>query len=445
LIRFVRVRPAFPFLALGLGVLIALGAGKLASEHRRSRLESAFHMLSMGRERLSEADTADAAQQFRESAELFRALGRDPLMALHHEFAARLRSHPSGLREVRDLSVPLSREGDSVLALALSNDFTLLAVATKHRLLCFLMADERWAEWELPRRIERAAALHVDSATGKAHAVVADDGRLLTVDCRASGSPLVTTASATGNEAAVAWLDSDELMAWVVPANPAGAKVKITAQPLPGASGEPIEMHAAFPGDANALFPKTAVIHSIAKVEDNILLFYGDANLLHDSDLRDESALVISINEPERQANRLVFPARAREEEGGKVRWRSTRVQRLLPASAPGRVYALTEGPQAVAVLGFDAKPIDVHAGSLFSTEYRDGLETYDLSLKRSGEDAVMEISRRRTGARLRYELPWRFGQEPGLAAISSEGRRVVVANAAGGILLIDLSKSPAL
>jgi len=54
-----------------------------------------------------------------------------------------------------------------------------------------------------------------------------------------------------------------------------------------------------------------------------------------------------------------------------------------------------------------------------------------------------MEVSRRKTGARLNYQLPWRFKHDPRFGAISREGRHVVLANAAGGILLIDLSKSP--
>jgi hypothetical protein len=432
------------FLAFGLGVLAALGAGKLAWEQRKVRLEDAFRMLTVGMERLNKADTAGAGQQFRESVERFRALGRDPLVALHHTFAARLRSPAADLREVRELSVPRAREGETLLALALSDDSSLLAVMTRQRLLCLLIANEQWAEWEMPRHIRRAEALHVDSATGKVHVVLGDDGRLLTADCRVSSTPLVTTPSTTGNKAAVAWLDAEELMAWIAPVNPAATEVKIVAQPLPGTRGEPIEMQVAFPGAANALFPKAAVVHSIAKVADNILLFYGDSTLFQHSDLRDESVLVISVDEPERQTNRLVFPALTDEEEGGKRRWLTTRVRRLLPASAPGRVYALTEGPRGVAVLGFDAKPIEVHTGSLFSTEYRDGREIYDLRVKRSGDGALMEISRRATGARLGYELPWRYGHEPRLAAISREGRHIVVADATGSILLIDLSKSPA-
>jgi hypothetical protein len=429
-------------LTCGLAVLAAIGTGKLVWEHRKARLEDAFRMLTVGMERLNEADTAAAGRLFQNSVDQFRALGRDPLLALHHAFAARLRTQASGLREVRELSVPKSRDGEMLLALALSDDSALLAVATRHRLLCLVIEDERWAEWELPQPIESAAALHVDSATGKAHAIVGDNGRLLTADCRASGAPLVATASATGNQAAVAWFDARERMTWVAPANPTAAEVKITAQPLPGAKGEPIQMRVSFPGAANTLFPKTAVIHSIAKVEENILLFYGDSNRVQDSDLRDESVLVIAIDNPERQTNRLVFPASTHEEEGGKVRWQSIHVQRLLPASALGRLYALTEEPQSVAVLGSDAKPIEMHFAALFATEYHDGREIYDLSVKAPGEVAVMEVSRRETGARLSYQLPWRPRHQPGLAAISRDGRRVVLANAAGGILLIDLSKS---
>jgi hypothetical protein len=94
-----------------------------------------------------------------------------------------------------------------------------------------------------------------------------------------------------------------------------------------------------------------------------------------------------------------------------------------------------------VAVLGTAGRPIEIHHDSLFSTEYRDGREIYDLSVKSSGEVATMEVARRGTDVRLNYQLPWRFRSEPQLAVISREGRHVAISNAAGDLLLIDLSK----
>jgi hypothetical protein len=439
----VRVRLPVVSMVLGLGVLAAIGIGKLVSEHRKARLEDAFGMLTAGVQRLNNADAAGALKQFDGSIEAFQDAGRDPVLALHHALAARLRSHTPQPHEVRELFLPHAPEAERSLALALSDDSALLAVATTHRLLCLQFANSRWAEWALPEPIKRAETLHVDSVTGKTNVVVGDDGRLLTADCRASGSSLIATPSITDDRAAVAWVDGDEYRVWAAPASPEDSEVKISARPLPGARGKPAEMRVSFPGEANAIFSQ-AVVHSIAKVGENILLFYGDSRLTHDSDLRDESVLVISIDDPERQTNRLVFPALA-EEEGGKVHWRTTRVRRLLPGSAPGRVYVLTESPQGVAVLGADAKPITVHSDSLYSTEYHDGREIYDLSVKSSGGVAAMEVSRRNAGPHLNYQLPWRFRNQPRLAAISPEGRHVVVANVAGRILLVDLSKSEAL
>jgi hypothetical protein len=94
-----------------------------------------------------------------------------------------------------------------------------------------------------------------------------------------------------------------------------------------------------------------------------------------------------------------------------------------------------------VAVLGPNGTPVEVHHDSLFSTEYRDGRDIYDLSVKSSGEVATMEVARRGTQLRLNYQLPWRFKNEPQLAVISREGRHLAIANAAGDLLLIDLSK----
>jgi hypothetical protein len=426
-------------LAVAIVVLAAIVGGKLVSDHRQARLDDALHLLTAGVERLNASDVAGAQRDFDKSVAQFRAAGRDPLFALHHAFAARLRSGSASTRELQELSVPNLRASESLLALALAEDSSLLAAATTHRLLCLRVANPHWAQWDMPRPIESVGALHVDAVTGKAHLIVGDDGRLLTAECRAPSSSLVTTASTTQNQAAVAWVDADEFRVWLAPAKPTGAQLDITAQPLPGSKGKPLAMRVSFPGEANSIFGDAAVVHAIGKVGDNVLLFYGDAHLADDSDLRDESVLVIAIDEPERQTNRLVFPAVADEAKKGNARWLSTHVRRLLPASAPGRVYALTEGPRGVAVLGADAKPMQVHHDSLFSTEYRDGRETYDLSVKSSGDVAAVEVSHRRTGAHLNYQLPWRFQHEPKLAAIARAGRQVVVASAAGDLLLIDL------
>ncbi|MBX5463280.1 MAG: hypothetical protein IRZ28_19590 [Steroidobacteraceae bacterium] len=443
--RVLRIKSLFLLIAFGVVALAAIGLGRVVWEDRQARLDETLRALSAGLERLNEADTAAAEQFFKRSIDTLRDLGRDPLFALHHLFAARVTAGPEGLQEVRGFSLPEVRDGETLLAVALSQDSTLLAAITPQRLLCAPVESGRWVQRELPGRIDRAAGLHVDSETGKAHAVVADDGRLLTADCFAPGSPINIAPSATGNAPAVAWLDPEAGRAWVAPAHPQGSELTITARPLPGGEGEPIELHVAFPGEVNTLFAKPAIVHSMGRVADNLLLFYGDANLEQDSDLRDESVLVIAVDDPARQANRLVFPAFIDGEEGGKARWRSTHVRRLLPASAPGRVYVLTEGPAGVAILGSDAKPIDVQTNALFASEHGDGREIYELCVTSSDEGVFTQIRHRRTGAHLKYPLPWQFSERPELAVISHDGRRTLVASRAGHMLLMDLSRLPAL
>jgi hypothetical protein len=389
----VRLKPAALVAVPVLVVLLAIGVGILVWEHRK-------------------APTGES------------------VLALHQAFAERLRAQGSGIPEVKELTLPNARNGEALLALALAEDARLLAITTTHRLLCLIGDEGRWAAWQLSQPVKEVGALHVDSETGKAHVVIGDDGRLVTADCRASRSSLIE--SATLKQPAVAWFDADESLAWVAPVEPGGAEVTIIAAPLPGTKGDPVKLQAAFPGAPNSLFANAAVVHSMARVGENILLFYGDSNLFHDSDLRDESLLATSIDEPERQTNRTVFPVITEEEKDGRVRWVTTHVRRVLPSSAPGRIYALTVAPYGVAVLGSNAKPFQVHADSLFATDH--------LNLKSSGRGAVLEVRREGTAASLTYELPWRFKQQPELAAISREGGGIAVANAAGDILLIDLT-----
>src|SRR5262245_24974156 len=123
-------------LAGGLVVLVAIGASLLVGNHRKDRLEEAFRTLAAGIERLQDSDTKGARAQFKESADDFKAAGRDPLLALHHAFAADLRSLNADNHGVRDLTIPHGRAAETVLALALSDDSSYLVVATTDRLLC---------------------------------------------------------------------------------------------------------------------------------------------------------------------------------------------------------------------------------------------------------------------------------------------------------------------
>ena len=184
LVRRVNIRSPFLLLAVGVTLLVAIGAGKLWWDHRHARLEEAFRLLTVGMERMDTADAAGAERQFRQSIDLFQALGRDPLLALHHAFAAALDRMRRVFGSCKRSLFPVCAQDETLLALALSQDSTLLALATKHRLLCLLIASQRWTESDLPQPIQSAGALHVDSATAKAHVAVGDDGRVLTADCR---------------------------------------------------------------------------------------------------------------------------------------------------------------------------------------------------------------------------------------------------------------------
>src|SRR5262245_51498414 len=70
--------------------------------------------------------------------------GRNPVLDIHQAFADRLRSGAADPKEVRELTLPSTVQGDALLALALSEDASLLALATRRRVLCLSMEDQRW-------------------------------------------------------------------------------------------------------------------------------------------------------------------------------------------------------------------------------------------------------------------------------------------------------------
>lgn len=89
-----RVRQAVSWGAV-LAIVCAIGFGfvslsKEQEAQKTVKLGTAFSLLDLGRELMDRGNVEKSQANFSQSVSLFNELGRDPLMALHHQFAGRL-------------------------------------------------------------------------------------------------------------------------------------------------------------------------------------------------------------------------------------------------------------------------------------------------------------------------------------------------------------------
>jgi hypothetical protein len=354
----------------------------------------------------------------------------------------------SGWKTVREMPVSLRAKpeepflGETLLAMALSDDATVVSVVTKQRLLCRVINHDQWIEWDLPEPIENVGGLRIDTARQKIHMVVGDNGTLLTAHYQSPRSPLMIVPSKTDNDPAVAWFEAHSPMVWVTGKRTVNRLAKVHGFAPPGQSVPPVDLPIQLPDrDAEHRFQAAEKLHSIAKIGNSILLFYGDADEFGNHELRDEELITIPIHSPAKSSSVKVFKSTHFVDNLGEQHWSATHVREVLPSSTAERIYILTDRSGDREITELDSKPTHLYTGGLFSSTHADGDERYDLNLSATKTNAWLAIRHRGTGTSLKYELPWAFEHEAKFAAIAPGGRQLAIANLTGKVLFIDLSR----
>jgi hypothetical protein len=332
------------------------------------------------------------------------------------------------------------REG-SVLATTLSDDASLLAMVTERHLLGLIVRENRWIVWELPREIKKAAALRIDHERHVIDLVVGDDGTLISGDYRGYPSPLNVSLTPTGGHATVAWLDTDQPGAWLSEITVEDRSVRIRLVPMPGHTVTPLEMSVRLRSNGQKELTRgegQLTIHAIARIENQLILFYGDADVYADRKMWDERMTIVPIGGCEQQRDHVVFRAEHQVDNLGEVHWTSDHVEGLLPGSHKGRMLALASGPRIVAVKSDGST--EPTGESLASRDYVDHDQVYSFGVTASVTGPWLTVRHLKTETTLRHQLPWIFKAEPGFAAIGGGGQHIAVVSTKGDVLFVDLS-----
>jgi hypothetical protein len=347
-----------------------------------------------------------------------------------------------GMREF--LKPPLSeptQPAEQVLAVSLSDQQPLIAMATNHRLLCLLVKEGRWIEWRFDRTISDVAALHIDSKRKKVDCVMGDDGSIVSADYLIPTSPLITLPSQTGGKSTVAWLEECSGLAWVALAKPDKKLARIKSVSLATTASSQSERTVELQASASlhSASDETMQVHALAKISGSIFLFWGDEDSISNSAIHDEQILELPLHFWSSMSRHVVFPVNVTVDNLGEGHWDCLQVRRLLPGSRKDLLLAMTNPSNGVISIGKDGSKRDVNA-RLVARDYLDWRERYILVLNGEEGDIWATITHPRTGVDVKYQLPWPFKDKPQIAALSEGIRKMVVISSNGDILMVDVS-----
>lgn len=352
-------------------------------------------------------------------------------------------------RGVLESFVPLYVHGtnafrnEKALSVALSDDGSLVAMVTTRRLMCLIVGENRWVEWKLPKEIERAAALRVDSRGQVVDLVVGDEGTLFSARVDAPSSPLQSSASPTAGRPVVAWLAGGEPAAWLAEVAVVDDAARIRSIAMPGRTAAPVEFTVPLSMDDSGFRDEPPAVHALAKIEDDLVLFYGDERAWDDVALKNERMVIIPLANGAQRTDRVAFETTSFVDNLGEGHWTAQHVETVLPTS--GRERMLVSGSVDGGVVALTRNGRHEPAlGNLFAVHYADREQVYSFTVGRNERELTVAAQHLPSGTTLRDELPWGFPADPELAAISRDGRHIVAASRNGHVLVVDVSSADA-
>ncbi|MEM7308426.1 MAG: TIR domain-containing protein [Planctomycetota bacterium] len=347
---------------------------------------------------------------------------------------------------LRELALPLHRTASSMpgreLVLAVAADATaeVLALVTRERLFVLRPEGMSTHAWSLPERIEAVAALGIDTASQRVDVVVADDGRLLSVEYVAAASELVDRGSPMNGAPVVAWLEPAQRRAWIAAAVRPLDSARVREVSLD--TGR-VEREATVPLQELEAW-REAKLHALFHGDDTLVLFRGEG-VFSDTELMSEEMWRVPWSDPESPARHELFEVSSIVDNLGEEHWDCDRVAEILPGSRADRLRIRTKLGRRYAVAADGTrKPL---AGSLAYQEVVDGAERYGIRVEADGHDAVVHATSAAREVDVRYTLPWIFNRRPGsaassrgaFAAIGKDGQRVVLVERDGRVAIVDL------
>jgi hypothetical protein len=350
-----------------------------------------------------------------------------------------------GCPELDEISVPLELhknawDNERILELAISDDGQLVALASQYRLIVYQKPNKSWTDWKFPDKLDSVAGMDIDTNNQKV-SLVTDQGSIFTADCvskklTSRESPLSTLGPV------IAWMEPGGSMAWIAPKSMASSPIEVYKIPIYGESSAIEKLTIQFPDlglDSNDNIKPE--IHALARVENQLAFIFGDSESLQDNHpLMSEQLMVTTIGSPQPGKIKKLYESNHVVDDLGEPHWNISPAHKIASVSNEMRMMAQTN-LEGMMSLGLDGsiRRIKSNLGSRDIILDKDG--GYNIALDFTENFNIkLNITHLRRDVKFDYTLPWKFNNEPCLAAICPNGRKVVVVSKEGDILIVDIS-----
>lgn len=371
----------------------------------------------------------------------------------------------SGWPEVGEHSFALRKpEGDTtpperILALALSNDASRLALATTQRLACLNAKGNTWESWPLNKIIENVAALQIDQARGQIDLVVADDGSIYSVSYGISSSLTELSPSQLnpnqGEEepgdpvSYLACFDKNSSSVWITKRSCPEGEIQLIRFDLKEKALPPRKISSRLQfNEADLEDRENRAVHCLAIVDREMLVFYGSAEYQADNetDLQNEKVRRISLkNERQSGEDSILFQPEWTDigVEVGHQSMSVTQVKQILSGTGGtpllARTQSLTYPPFFVIPKAGNPEPAP---GNLAAQQVISNREIYRLALTHKENQVSLAVTNQGKEITLNYDLPWNTDWKPKYAELGPNGLQIVIVGedrATSGLKILNL------
>lgn len=351
----------------------------------------------------------------------------------------------TGWSQVHEMSIPLlfrdsGWKRETILEVTISEDGKLVAFASEYRLMVYDKQKKDWTKWELPDKIDTVSAMNIDVANKKV-TLVGDNGSIFTADYVTQKTNYKKVqASASSGGSIVAWIEPGKPIAWIASKSITPSPVVIHKIPIYENPGNFEKIEVKIPGTGlDEAESNPQEIHALTKIGNQLVLVFGDSESFEDQHaLIPEQLMIVPIDAPQSARIETLYGFTHFIDNLGEPHWNIPRINKISSVSNEGLFIAKRDWDPALC-LSIDGivRPILSNLETRDIVSDKDG--GYNIALNSLKSRIELTISHLRRNESFRYELPWKFADEPSLAAICPRGRKIVVVSKSGDVLLVDV------
>ncbi|GGD05226.1 toll/interleukin-1 receptor domain-containing protein [Hyunsoonleella pacifica] len=348
----------------------------------------------------------------------------------------------SSLNSVNDFSLDLVERGkyswknEKLLDVRIANDGTALVVITTDRIRVLRLNLGEWVEWYLPQLIKEVSCLRINPVQNEVH-FISGKGIIFCYNYSKNKGIYDMEFYSPEDSEFISWIDKGKKMVWLAEKKIYNNQIKLIKKSIK--NSKPRISYLEIP-EAEDYFERE--VHAIARLGNELNIFYGDSETFSkDSECVEGRVLMMSINESNIRNDTLIFEPSSITDGLGEVHWNVDRIKKILSVSNKNKIMALKEF-NGTMVIDNNAEVSEIMSNLGAWEVIFNKINTYlfELNFSEETDMITLSISHQFNDLDFAYHLPWRFSRKPEFASVSMDGKKIVLANEEGDIMIHDVS-----